>query len=327
MKFRLILAAFFLFLSSVAWAEAPQVGILKAQTMTIKYTFGTLELRYGVQKPQGTVIGDVLYLHGLGDRLDNHARLFEEWNKAGFRVISFDLPSHGENKGTSNDLNKYTFGDLISLASQVERATLEDEKRPLILAGWSTGGLIAVRAVQSEHLSKLKRTPTALILFAPGVSVHPIVGEQSFKYPLGEITGATLSHDPNLAQFHKGPIQPKSPGEKKEFAADLLLNSTMSWAEGYPRNIPTLVLVGGIDEDKYVKSDKVYEWAINQSKNNGVDIKVVSCPEARHELDNEAASYGGEEARSIAATFAGGIVSGKSSSNSILAGNICLHVF
>jgi len=92
---------------------------------------------------------------------------------------------------------------MSDLTNEVEAFTRQDSKRPVILAGWSTGGLIATRMVQSESLQLENRRVVGMILFTPGVSVYPIVGDG------GIITEETLTSNPNPP--HRGPIKPSSP--------------------------------------------------------------------------------------------------------------------
>lgn len=115
---------------------------------------------------------------------------------AGMRVIAFDLPSHGKSYGgVSDDLDWFSFTDLADVAVVIERETLEDSSRPLILSGWSTGGLLALRMAQSEKRSILSRYPSGLLLFAPAVSVPACVGDA-----FCQITNETLTHDHTLYQ-------------------------------------------------------------------------------------------------------------------------------
>lgn len=263
----------------------------------------SLKLRVGIQEPYGPIRGDVLYLPGFSDRLDNHAPLFEAWNKQGLRVISFDYPSHGETRGTS--LNFFTFKRMARLVQLVERQTREDENRPLVLAGWSTGGLLAVRMVQSPKLAKLERAPKGLILIAPGVSVRNVVGEPSLRYPLGEVTEPSLTH--SFSPPHHGEIQPKSPGSMLLFSTFIKINSVISNYQYVPPDLPTLVILGGPEEDRYANTQRIWDW-VSQQIDDGANIKAVSFPMARHEIDNETSTFGGPFARREAAEFAGRLV-------------------
>src|SRR4029078_7108019 len=115
--------------------------------------------------------GDVLYLHGFADRFDNHKPLFDRFVAEGLRVISFDLPSHGETCGASLDL--FDFTELAELAMRVERDYAGSG--PLTVAGWSTGGLIAVRIAQGITRNTFSRPIAKMALFAPGVDVKPVI--------------------------------------------------------------------------------------------------------------------------------------------------------
>jgi alpha-beta hydrolase superfamily lysophospholipase len=262
------------------------------------------DVRVGVQDPDQTPIGDILYFHGFADRLDNHAPLFEEWNKKGFRVIAFDMPSHGKTVGTT--LNLFTFSRLEEMARQVESATREEATRPLLLAGWSTGGLLAVRIVQSETgVPELGRPIAGMILFAPGISVYTQVGEPSLRYPFGQVTNRTLTHDPNPP--HMGLPRPKSPGSDLEFAVALKINSLLSQHENYPANLPTLVMMSEGTDDVYADSAVLADW-IRAQNQNGADIKSIAYFGARHEIDNETEDFGGPQSRRLAADFAAGVL-------------------
>lgn len=291
----------------------PASAGLKTSYLELKYGNQELDLRIGVQNPHGPVLGDVLYIHGFADRLDNHAPLFSEWNHAGFRVVSFDLPSHGENRGTYNDLNHFTFEKLAELAAQVEKATLVDPKRPLILAGWSTGGLLVVRIAQKNWASKFSRPVAGAILFAPGVSVRKF--PWTFGNRLGMVTQDTLTHDP--APPHVGPIEPSTPFWSKlimGFSPDLMLNAALSKEQTYPAGLPTLVFIGGEHEDVYAKSHVVRAWVEEQNANREAEgaqnMVSIQCPHAMHEVDNELPEFGGVEVRRTAAAFAADVVKG-----------------
>jgi alpha-beta hydrolase superfamily lysophospholipase len=261
---------------------------------------GLLQLRVGVQEADGPARGDVLFFHGFADRLDNHGPLFAKWNAAGLRVISFDLPSHGETKGALNNLDLYDFDALIGFAADVEAATREDDSRPLILAGWSTGGLIAARILQ-HGLSRFERAPQAAALLAPGVAVRTLVGK------FGVVTQSTLTRNPSPP--HLGPISPRSPMLFPVFAADLLLNAACSRGDALPLGIPVLVITGDDTDDAYVDSAAVRSWVSDQ-RTRGASVSGLSCPGAFHELDNEPAPVG-NEVRAAMSAFAAAAAGGR----------------
>lgn len=296
------------FLGPVARAQTPSTLKFKFETLSFDQHSGSLNLRIGIQNPVGEPIGDVLYIHGFADRLDNHGPLFSAWTNAGLRVISFDLPSHGENSGTYNNINKFTFENLAKLAATVEQLTKpENLNRPLILAGWSTGGLIIVRALQENWITSFSRPIAGVILFTPGIGVRKF--PWTFGNKLGMVTQETLTHDPHPP--HVGKIKPSTPFWNSlafRFAPSLLFNSVKSQSVAYPSSIKTLVFSGGDKEDVYAKSYVIRDWVSDQNslrqEAGGPSVLSVRCPHAAHEIDNELPQYGGTEVRAAAAEFA-----------------------
>lgn len=282
----------------VALALAFSVQATAFETRYLKVKKGLLTLRMGVFKAKGPARGDILYLPGLGDRLDNHGPLFSSWTEQGFRVVSFDYPSHGGTYGPMNHLDFYNFNALMGLAEKVETATREETGRPLLLAGWSTGGLLATRLVQT---SRLERKPQGLILFSPGVSVYALIGE------MGVITQRTLTSNPSPP--HAGPIRPISPLPYPAFSAALLTNAALSRSQALAP-IPTLLMMGGDETDRYVKVPQLRNWVQDQRGRQASDLKAVQCQGARHEIDNEPGSVG-PTVRNLSARFASAVLDGK----------------
>jgi alpha-beta hydrolase superfamily lysophospholipase len=248
-----------------------------------------------------------LFLHGFSDRLDNHGPLFAEFNRAGLRVISFDLPGHGENSGHPNDINSWNFSSLAKLAAFIEKTVvLQTKIRPasFLLSGWSTGGLIAIRIAQGLGANELSRKISGLILFAPGVAVRPPweIGEKTPDFMnglVGHVTVDSLTH--NLNPPHYGPISPESPVTQVRFGADLSLNALLARKEDFPARIPTLVFIAGEKEDHYADSRGLKDW-VSRQQNHGKSVYSVVCEEGRHELDNELAPMG-DIVRSLTAEF------------------------
>lgn len=254
---------------------------------------GRVHLRVGVFPAKGTPKGDVFYLPGFADRLDNHLPLFEAWSKAGLRVVSFDYPSHGESCG--RPIDRYGFEDLGRFANAVERHTREGA-RPLVVSGWSTGGLVAVRTLQEGWLD---RAVNGAVLYAPAVAPRPIIGEAGF------VTEDSLTRNPSPP--HRGAITPKSPFATPLFAPKLLLNGALARRTKYP-SVPTLVVLGGDDTDRYVDIRGVSDWMAKVEREGG-RIEGRRCAGGFHELDNEPAPMG-PAVRSTTSDFAGWIAGG-----------------
>ncbi len=268
------------------------IDMLKLKVGWVAYE-KDMEIRIGVQNPSTSSIkGDILFLHGFADRLDNHAPLFEEFNRAGFRVVSFDLPGHGESRGNKNDISRWSFTELTELAAFVEKSVVWNtgvKPRTLILAGWSTGGLLAVRMAQGLSEQYLSREISGLILYAPGVAVRVPwqLGEKRPDYLgglVGRVTTQSLTHHPNPP--HNGPIKPLSPVVKLRFGLDLTWNSFLARFHDLPSFMPMLVFVGGEAEDVYADSKGLKIWTANQ-RARGKSVYTIKCEHGRHELDNE----------------------------------------
>jgi pimeloyl-ACP methyl ester carboxylesterase len=272
----------------------------------------TIDIRVGVMSPaDGKIKADILYIHGFADRLDNHAPLFNSFNSAGLRVIAFDLPGHGENQGQANSIDDWSFETLAKLVSAVSRfgrGTTPQEREaalgiPLFLSGWSTGGLLADRIVQSPTLEKPARSIVGVILFAPGIAVHPLPGQ------FGHVTLDSLSHLPADELPHHGLPKPAWPIVHVPFDVSLLANSAIARVEKYP-DTPTIVFSGGDGEDVYVNSRLLRNWVWDQN-NEGSNIVGVSCTGAKHELDNEIPGIG-DAVRDLSAKFIAAVLDGVS---------------
>jgi alpha-beta hydrolase superfamily lysophospholipase len=238
---------------------------------------GRVQLRVGELRPEGTPVGDIIFFHGFSDRMDNHRPLFETWTRRGFRVVSFEYPSHGESCG--RNLAFYLYPSLARFAAQVERETVEDARRPLLLAGWSMGGLLATRLVQG--LEPLSRPIQGAMLIAPGVDVHWFV--QSVR-------NETLTRNPNPP--HTGPIRPTRP-VIFPIAANLLYQAGQARETALPITTPILTVVGGDVEDIYAKSAGLRSWVLG-ARESGADITGLSCEGGYHELDNEIEPMGNQ---------------------------------
>ena len=234
----------FLFLISATDASSNEIykGHLQVKTLSV---------HYGVYQPTAPAIANVLFLHGYGDSFVNHESLFQELNNGGLRVIGFDYPSHGDTDGKIwDDLNHQSFTSLTHLAAEVFRSSRDNTERPLFIAGWSTGGLHAVRIAQVLQFRAQFPNLAGLILLAPGVSVKKCVGSSN---------------------------------------------------------------------DRYVKTNSVKRWVVDQRRFSQAQIKAYQCPNAFHKLDNEPAEFGGDFVRKTASRFAQQVFGYSSSAEAPLA--------
>ncbi|ROR82820.1 Lysophospholipase, alpha-beta hydrolase superfamily [Plantibacter flavus] len=239
---------------------------------------GEHRVRVGVMEPAGEAVADVLFLHGHADRLDNHPALFEHLAARGLRVISFDLPSHGETD--AGLIDAWSFDDVAALAGRVERATTEDRNRPFVLVGWSFGGLLETTIVQSpERRAAFSRPIAGLALEAP--AIVPL----AFSGGDGVSKLRTLTHD--LRAPVAGPPSPASPFQDPLFAVRLLAQAQLAAITPLPSDVPALVVLGDPALDRYIDVAAVDDWARTTAGGDGAPVRVLSCDGARHGLDLE----------------------------------------
>jgi hypothetical protein len=239
-------------------------------------------------------IGDILYLHGLGDQSSNHPRLFRKWNDIGYRVISFDYPNHGRTlTPLSDDLNFYTLKKLSKVAVNTLTKYRSDNTKKLVIAGWSTGGILAIRAIQEYFPQSIREQITDAIFYAPGVSVKLCPGNRFCK-----ITNFTLTNDPDL---ENRTITPKAPLLRPAFGINLMIEGKKSFTR-FPKRIRTLVFSASRN-DHYVKTDKIHQWVEFQKSLSNRNLHLVHCPKSKHELDNNLDSSGSLEVREMSSNF------------------------
>ncbi len=244
------------------------------------------QIRAFESKPVGKIVADYFYFIGYGDRADNHKPLFDELNAAGIRVLSYDYPSHGLTN--CGHLNNNNYSNLMDYAELLESQTREDANRPVILSGWSTGGLLALRLAQTHRFSN--RIIKSLVLIAPGLSVYVFVGGD------GIIRDTTLTSNPNPP--HLAPPKPISPLLTPPFSSTLIANGLIAREEGLP-NIPTMMFVAGNKLDSYAKTPELKEFVREELK-RGSNLKAFQCKKSMHEMDNEVEAIGGFVRKAIA---------------------------
>lgn len=259
--------------------EGPVAGLRTGSIDVPDLGGGAHRVRVGVVEPTGDPVADLLFVHGHADRLDNHAALFGELADAGVRVVSFDLPSHGETDAGAID--RWSFDDLGALGAGIARLTQQDPDRPFVLAGWSFGGLLATKFVQDPRIRSAFGRPVAgLALESPAIVPLTFAGGD------GVSRLRALTHD--LRAPVAGPPSPASPFLDPVFAGRLVAQAMVVSAHPLPSDVPALVVLGGEDDDRYVDVRRVRAWAEGTARDDGADVEVRVCSGGRHGLDIEA---------------------------------------
>jgi len=120
--------------------------------------------------------GGVLLLHGLTDSPYSLRRVGEILYARGYYVLGLRLPGHGTIPGS---LTRVRWQDWVA-ASQIGARHVRERigvQQPLIIAGYSNGGGLAVKyaldALNALDDSKLP-VPDRLLLFSPEIGIAPV---------------------------------------------------------------------------------------------------------------------------------------------------------
>lgn len=116
----------------------------------------TLEI--SIFRPQGPLKGSIAVVHGMAEHRRRYDGLAESLKDAGYGVITYDLPGHGE-ACLEADLGwfgpDHGWDRLVNSAVQIsEQARKEFPDVPLVLFGHSMGTMIA-RCMLQDHDSML----------------------------------------------------------------------------------------------------------------------------------------------------------------------------
>ena len=284
---KIFLALVILFSTTLAHAE-PWYDFFDS-TKVITHGIFSTPIQVGFFRAQGGEKANVVYLHGYADSMDNHKELLESFKASGLRVISFDYPSHGKSGGHISTWDLKEVAEIIpNILSnpliQNDPDLKIDHSLPLILAGWSTGGTMAIRIAQSWQSSVIPgdMNLAGVIAFAPGLPVNLLVGDAAIV-----VKKETLTRQPELMRHDP---YPHTTFGSVTFAKSLVFQSVSAKARYMPKNLPTLILVGDNTADQYANSSSAVSWV----KSHGPDYSVYGyqCPSAYHALEFEPGGIG-----------------------------------
>jgi acylglycerol lipase len=229
--------------------------------------------------------GSVLLLHGLGEHVGRYVRLAGALAAAGFGVYGYDQRGHGSSPGPRARLRA-----LDVLVDDVRAAVQHLRERhagPWSLLGHSTGGTIALRAVQCGAV-----TPDALVLSSPYLRPRdgppPAVeralvglGRVAPWLPASRLDPAAMSRDPTEVEAYRSdPANYHGFVELGTAAAIVTGGRAALSPTAPPLRLPTLVLHGS--HDRIADPAAAMELA---RRNPGVTLHIE--PEGRHELFND----------------------------------------
>jgi lysophospholipase len=110
----------------------------------------------------------LILMHGLGEYSERYDWVAEEFRRAGYAVLSGDLPGHGESKGRRGHIQR--FDDFLDVVDEhCHRAAQKYPGVPVVLFGHSMGGLIAIRYLQTRYLPAAVPKLQAVLLSSPSL--------------------------------------------------------------------------------------------------------------------------------------------------------------
>ncbi len=111
--------------------------------------------------PVGEVRFAVMFYHGQGDHADRYQEVLHPFTERGGMCVVMDLPGHGWSPGRRGHISDEDLLDRI-IASCMEGLG----ELPLVVAGHSMGGLLALRHLEQSLAGKL-RQPQMMWLSSP----------------------------------------------------------------------------------------------------------------------------------------------------------------
>ncbi|RWH76906.1 MAG: alpha/beta fold hydrolase [Mesorhizobium sp.] len=184
-------------------------------------------------EPGRRAAGTVLVIHGWRSRTEYMRTLIEAYRDAGYKVVSLDLPGHGQSQGRR-----------LTLVSAVEAARLAGEWFGPFLAvvGHSFGGAVAANAVAGSVKNIPPLAAERLVLIAAPSSLPAIFNDFSRMLSVGPRSQAAMAD--RVERIAGRPLH--------EFTGDRQLASTP---------VPTLVIHAPDDREVSADHARLYAGA------------------------------------------------------------------
>ncbi|RWP44857.1 MAG: alpha/beta fold hydrolase [Mesorhizobium sp.] len=184
-------------------------------------------------EPGRRAAGTVLVIHGWRSRTEYMRTLIEAYRDAGYKVVSLDLPGHGQSQGRR-----------LTLVSAVEAARLTGEWfGPFVaVVGHSFGGAVAANAVVGSVKDVPPLAADRLVLIAAPSSLPAIFNDFSRMLSVGPRSQAAMAD--RVERIAGRPLH--------EFTGDRQLAGTP---------VPTLVIHARDDREVSADHARVYAGA------------------------------------------------------------------
>lgn len=222
----------------------------------------------------------LLFVHGFAERARRHEATLAVLASRGIAAFAFDLHGHGSAAGTRDYVGDFTrlVADTAVRRREVARAL---PGVPLFIAGFSMGGLVALRSAADDAAGI-----AGTILIAPGFD--PAGSAPRALKRLGVLVGRYVPFFP-VARVDFRPYDAVA-GENgrrtrtiaARTAAELMRASSAALTEAPQMRVPTLVFHG--DRDRLASARGSRRFA---QRFGGGDITLRIVPGGEHELLRE----------------------------------------
>ncbi len=176
-------------------------------------------------EPDSPAEGSLLFMPGRGDAYEKYLEAFEHWRGRGWRVTAADWRGQaGSGRLGADTVTGHVddFAHWVGDLAAFWRDWTRGRAGPLVLAGHSMGGHLALRAVAEQALAP---RPEALILSVPMLDVLP----ESVPLPLrhGLARAMCAFRDPRRPAWKWS----ERPGEVPKFRQELLTHDPARYSD------------------------------------------------------------------------------------------------
>lgn len=238
----------------------------------------------------GTPFATLLLAHGYGEHTGRYVELEESLARAGFDVLSYDMPGHGRADGKRATVD---IAELIDLHLQ-QRAEARSLARTdqLALFGHSMGGLITASSALINP-----RGIDAVVLSGPAFRPLPAVPTMVAKagyalarffpsLPVVSLDPADISSVPRVvARYEHDELNyhgrvPALTGTSMTLHGHTALERATTWDD----TLPLLVFHGTDDKLAHIEGSREFVAAVRMA---GGPAALIEVPGAFHEVFNE----------------------------------------
>ena len=253
--------------------------------MTIEKGTVTLQgwvLHRLILEPSGPPVGGLVFFHGQGDFIDRYPPVLRPFVDAGYRCLLTDLPGHGRSPGKRGDVPG------LALVDELVAESLTHLDGPLIIAGHSMGGLMALRLFlrhphqfagawfSSPLLNVLDRAHPVLARVLPWLAkITPkiTVGTGVTPDQCGDFSDTPRSDSGEREALYHSRISLR-------WGLDLVRASDAVWSQGSRLPVDGKILITQGDEDPVCPPGVLHEF-LAQSRSEAIQPIMIQC--ALHE--------------------------------------------